>query len=639
MILNDYDHQRIISESHERSKHFGISREQVFPNKVIANDEFQRLLVDNQEFISLAVPVTEQLQLAVRGSGLLIVLTDQAGCILFISGDEELILASERLKMIPGAYMSEQSIGTNAMGTAISINQPIQISAEEHFVMAYQRWTCSAAPVHDTNGRLTGTLNLTGNSERVHPHTLALVITAVQAIENSIKSSGAQKQLLEANQYAFTLMNNLAFGVFAIDLNDEVHWVNDTACGYLDIRRSHLIGKPVSELFAPWDSIRRKVLLGENYIDEEGHLKTAGGREKYMVNVYPIHTPEGEILGFMLTFREFKRIINLVNKYSGSHARFTFDDIIGSSRVITELVQYARKIADSPSSILITGESGTGKEVFAQAIHNASRRRDGAFVAINCGAISPTLIESELFGYEYGAFTGARKGGRAGKFELADKGTLFLDEIAEMPVEMQVKLLRTIQEGAVTRIGGDREIKIDVRIIAATNKILSEEVKKGRFRLDLFYRLNVVPLHIPALSQRKEDIRALVRFFLKQKAVELNKRIPYISPMLNEKIEQYPWPGNIRELENFIEKTVLLDGKISEISAPDPNPADEPGKIEPTNNLRANESPLNIEEAEKQAIINAITFFEGNVTRAAKFLGISRNTYYLKSKKYNLKPS
>ncbi|HML85599.1 MAG TPA: sigma 54-interacting transcriptional regulator [Bacteroidales bacterium] len=316
----------------------------------------------------------------------------------------------------------------------------------EHFSDAYHRWTCSAAPVHNTSGEIIATINLTGHRDQVHPHTLGMVVGAVQAIESRMESLAVQKQLFDANQYAFTLMNNLTFGVFAVDLNDEIHWVNDTACTSLGIRRIHLLNRPIIELFPDWAHVKRRVLLGEVFIDEEGRFLINKMTEKFMYNSYPIKTPEGEILGFMLTIREYRRMLNLVNRYTGSHARYTFSDIIGTSVAIQQLLSYAKKVALSPSSVLIIGESGTGKEVFAQAIHNASERREGAFVAINCGAIAPTLIESELFGYEEGAFTGARKGGRPGKFELADKGTLFLDEIGEMPLEMQVKLLRTIQE-------------------------------------------------------------------------------------------------------------------------------------------------------------------------------------------------
>lgn len=637
--VND-QHRQIIDASHERSRRFGIMRTQRYPSQSLTSEQLAEQLAGSSHFIDLALPVIRQLYGAVRGSGYFIVLTDANGCILHVIGDDEVIDEAQRLNMVTGAFMTEESIGTNAMGTALRTGKPIQVNATEHFIDAYHRWTCSAAPIQNLEGETIGTLNLTGHADDVHPHTLGLVIAAKEAIESKLESTAIQQQLADANQYAFTLMNNLAFGVFAIDLNDEIHWVNDTACRSLNIRRLLMINKPMAEFFKDWMRIKRKILLGETFLDEEGRFTVDGTDEKYMVNAYPIKTPDNEILGFMLTLREYRRMLNLVNRYAGSHARYTFQDIIGISTPIQQVISYARKVAAGPSSVLLTGESGTGKEVFAQAIHNASTRHEGSFIAINCGAISTSLIESELFGYEDSAFTGARKGGRPGKFELADKGTLFLDEIGEMPLEMQVKLLRTIQEGAVTRVGGDKEIKIDVRIIAATNKNLAEEVRKGRFRLDLFYRLNVIPLQIPPLRERREDIRALVKFFLKQKAMSLGKNIPYLSPTLMEKILEYQWPGNIRELENFIEKAVLLDGNIlhvadDSLSLPAESGYETPGP-QPMAGSGDDQPLQSIEEAEKEAILRAIKRLEGNISKAARVLKISRNTLYLKMKKYEI---
>lgn len=632
-------HRQIIDASHERSRRFGIMRSQRFPGRVLDQEEVAQHLEKSGQLLDLALPVIKQLYEAVKGSGYIIVLTDEAGCILHVTGDDEVLDEAQRLNMVTGAYMAEESIGTNAMGLAIKADRPVQVNATEHFIDVYHRWTCSAAPVHNLDNEIMGTINLTGHASDVHPHTLGLVIAATQAIESRYESNTIQQQLAEANQYAFTLMNNLAFGVFAIDMNDEIHWVNDPACRTLNIRRLHLLNRPVAEIFKEWPKVKRKILIGETYLDEEGHFNVEGSVEKFLVNAYPIKTPENEVLGFMLSFREYRRMLNLVNKFAGSHARYTFNDIIGISTPIQTVITYARKVATGPSSVLITGESGTGKEVFAQAIHNASTRHDSPFIAINCGAISTTLIESELFGYEDGAFTGARKGGRPGKFELADKGTLFLDEIGEMPLEMQVKLLRTIQEGSVTRIGADKDIKIDVRIIAATNKNLAEEVRKGRFRLDLFYRLNVIPLQIPPLRERRDDIRALVKFFLKQKAQSLGKNIPYLSPTLMEKILDYQWPGNIRELENFIEKAVLLDGNILHVteSPVEDHTGFNTRETREVIDQTTDDQPLmSLDEAEREAIIRAVKKLEGNISKTAKVLKISRNTLYLKMKKYDI---
>jgi transcriptional regulator with PAS, ATPase and Fis domain len=445
-------------------------------------------------------------------------------------------------------------------------------------------------------------------------------------------------RIKHAGEFTINLVNHLSIGVFSVDHLGNIIWLNDTACQVLQCKRDEMTGKHVSGYLAAWPEAIRKISLGETFLDEESQFLSGPSRDKYLFNVYSLGPAAGKNPGYMITFREYRRILNLVNRYSGSHARFQFDDIIAISPVMTNLLDFARRVADSPSSVLITGESGTGKEVFAQAIHQASSRRDAGFIAINCGAISPTLIESELFGYEEGAFTGAKKGGRPGKFELADKGTLFLDEIGEMSPDMQVKLLRAIQEGRVTRVGGSKEIPVDVRIIAATNRNPAEAINAGRFRPDLYYRLNVIPLSIPPLRERREDIRPLFKLFLKQKAGLLGRRLPYISPVIMDSILAYSWPGNIRELENFTEKAVLLDGKV-EAPCEKPNLSSEDFIPAPRQTEKKNvdaSPPLSLEEAEVLAIRDALAYYSNNITAAAARLKISRNTLYLKLKRYNL---
>lgn len=330
-------------------------------------------------------------------------------------------------------------------------------------------------------------------------------------------------------------------------------------------------------------------------------------------------------------------------------AIYTFNDIIGQSPQLKKVIEQSREIAPSPSTILITGESGSGKELLAQAIHNESNRKNEPFIAVNCGAIPKNLIESELFGYECGSFTGARKGGCAGKFELANKGTIFLDEIGEMPLEMQVVLLRVLQEGYITRIGGERKIPINIRVIAATNKDLKKEIKKGMFRRDLFYRLNVIPIKVPSLKDRIGDVPVLIDYFLDIKSNKLKKALPDISESLFRKMISYCWPGNIRELENCVENIVNLNGKTTyEIDFDEctcmtrdnlGNLIDKdsyvPNTDEHTKNNKTEEI-IPLAELEKEAIKRSIIICEGNISKAASKLGVSRNTIYNKMRKYNI---
>jgi len=303
------------------------------------------------------------------------------------------------------------------------------------------------------------------------------------------------------------------------------------------------------------------------------------------------------------------------------------------------------------STVLLQADSGTGKEVFAQAIHNGSARKNGPFVAINCAALPRELVGSELFGYVEGAFTGARRGGRPGKFELANKGTLFLDEIGDMPLEQQAMLLRAIQEKAILRVGGDSQIHVDVRIIAATNQDLLDLVEQGRFRADLYYRLNVVQITIPPLRERREDIGMLFKHFLKEMSSRFNRQITEVDSAVVKSLEAYNWPGNIRELQNVVERILLLaeDGHITIDCLPREVVNEAIGHSRerwewtsdgalgsPRPSSNRNIRKLHAIEQEKERIMKALDKYGGNVTKASIELDISRNTLYRKLKNYNI---
>ena len=353
---------------------------------------------------------------------------------------------------------------------------------------------------------------------------------------------------------------------------------------------------------------------------------------------------------YLILFKEqefFKSFSNKGKKYYEANEQYSFENIVGKSSAIKKVVEECRKIATSNSNLLITGESGTGKEFLARAIHNESPRKDYPFIPVNCGSIPRDLIESELFGYEGGAFTGANKQGYIGKFELANGGTIFLDEIGEMPLSMQVSLLRVLQDKCVTRIGSKQCNRVDVRIIVATNKDLKKAIQEGKFRKDLYYRLNTFNIHLPPLKERLGDIPIFLDYLLKEKSSELNKPIPKMSPILFQKVISYCWPGNIRELENFVENFVALDG----ISTYDINfdechcmTHDNLGNRitlkknnEIVTNIEKEENVLPLLELEKREIIKALKVYNGNMTKIANALGISRNALYNKIKRYEIK--
>lgn len=626
--------KRIIEQSHSRSEKYGIEHDMLFPRKVVTPDELSKILKNNEVLIRTTSPLMHDIYGIVKGSGFVLMLVDGNGCILELLGDEDTLKDATALNIVVGAYMAENSVGTNAIGIAIQEDKPVQVTAQEHFINAFQRWTCSSAPIHSTSGEIIGALSLTGRHRLVHPHTLGLVVAAVHSVEQELSNKAINSELQATTGNLDAIINSVSYALLTTDINGVINRVNDSLCAHFGIPAERLVWKNISTIIDKWQRVLEAMSKAQKLLDEEVLVSNVPQKGAYLMNASPILVKGKEVQGVVFAFRDMKRIFRIVNRYSGMNARYTFDDIIGNSTSIKRVIEFAKQVASSPSTILITGESGTGKEVFAQAIHNLSPRHENGFIAVNCGAIPESLFESELFGYEDGAFTGAKKGGRPGKFELANGGTLFLDEIGEMPLDMQVKLLRALQEGEITRVGGEKPIPLDVRIIAATNKDLKERVEGKNFRLDLYYRLSVIPLRISPLRERAEDIPILIDYFMRTKAKKLKKPIPTLDSDTFQMLLRYEWPGNVRELENFIEKTVNLDGKIlldvsneQEFRCKYLNPS--------TNN---NNSPIELKslsEIEKDAIEKAIGQCN-SMTEVAKILGISRNTLYLKCKHYGI---
>ncbi|MBX4267945.1 sigma 54-interacting transcriptional regulator [Clostridium estertheticum] len=589
----------------------------------------------NRKLLNAASRFMVTLYEFLKGSGFFIVLLDNECCILKIIGDEDVVEEALSLNMVVGAYMSESSIGTTAMGIAIKEQNPIQISEKEHFIAAYQRWTCSAAPIHDVDGTIIGLLNLTGGREKVQKHTLGLIVSAVKCIENQINVEYINNRLLETYRYMNTVVDSIYLGIYVINKEGILKTINKEACSILRIKEEDIIGKKVDTILPDWINIFEKIIKGNVYNNIEVTLSNETTKTRYNVSANPIEI-DNEVKGLVVVFTAIKKVIKSVNKYSSGRAIYNFEDIVGDSLEIKKVIEYAKIISSSPSTVLIQGESGTGKELLAQSIHNYGDRSNKTFIAINCGAISKNLIESELFGYEEGSFTGARRGGCAGKFELSSGGTLFLDEIGEMPLDMQVNLLRVLQEGYITRVGGDKIIPVDVRIIAATYKDLKKEVEKGRFREDLYYRLSVIPIKIPSLIERKGDLPILIDHLLKIKANKLNKKLTIMSAGIYEKMLNYNWPGNIRELENCIENIVNLNGESTMVF----------GDVEKNKSINndclnkvlsvENKKIYTLAELEKNEIIKAMDQNECNMTKTAKDLGITRATLYSKIKRYNI---
>ncbi|HEY8890790.1 MAG TPA: sigma 54-interacting transcriptional regulator [Clostridium sp.] len=616
-----------IKESHNRCKSTEILTSNLFSTKILNEVEITDILLENKELILNATPFMNLLYDFVSGTGFLAILCDRNGCILNVIGDEVILPRAVESKMIVGAYMDEFHIGTNAMSLVISEKIPIQISGKEHFIKDYQKWTCSAAPIKDLVGNIIGIIDLTGYMKNAHPHTLGMVVAAADAIGEKLEINKYNSMLEISKKRLETSINAITSGILTCDLSGNITTMNKQVARMFGYKENEIMKIKIYDLIQNWNGIMEHLKVKGTFINEDIYINSRINKLQYTLTLYPIYDIENNIEEVTLVIQELKKGKKLGGKISSGQATYTFEKIVGKNERFIETIDYAKKISESKSTVLITGESGTGKEVFAQSIHNYGTRRDEPFIAVNCGAIPRSLVESELFGYEEGAFTGAKKGGNAGKFEIADGGTIFLDEIGEMPTDMQIKILRVIGESAITRIGSSKQIPIDVRIMAATNKDLLHEIEIGKFRSDLYYRLNVMPIYLLPLRQRRDDIPELVNYYMKKTSKMLNKKAVDIPEEYMKYLMAYDWPGNVRELENLVELIINSESIKFNFN----NKVDEVQNN--TVNLNFN---ISLEMVEKQHIIEVLREVKGNMTIAANILEIGRNTLYRKIQKFEI---
>lgn len=475
---------------------------------------------------------------------------------------------------------------------------------------------------------------------------------AVAIFQDITELKKVADELEEVKNLKSTLESILESGfecVVVIDKLGRITMLNQAYADFLGVDREEVIGKHVTDVIEN----TRMHIVAQTGKCEPADMQRIGDNN-VLVSRAPI-IKDGEVVGAVgkVLFRDVKDLKSMHRKFNSLQSeleyykeelrkvqggQYTFDSIIGCSEKMAWLKSIGVKAAKGSSTVLVLGESGTGKELFAHAIHTHSSRRHSPFIKVNCAAVPENLLESELFGYDDGAFTGARKGGKPGKFELANTGTIFLDEIGDMTMSMQAKLLRVLQEREIERVGSTKTLKIDVRVVAATNRDLEQMIEKGEFRHDLYYRLNIISLHIPPLRERREDIPALCENLLKK----INHRAPHdvegISPEALDYLLNYNWPGNVRELENVLERAINMMDEESFI-LPDYLP---PAVKKQYRMREQGDSVKDLAgirfDAEKQALYKALEAAGGNKSRAAKLLGIHRSGFYQKLKKYHIEP-
>ncbi|MGV8084426.1 MAG: sigma-54-dependent Fis family transcriptional regulator [Coriobacteriia bacterium] len=634
-----------IAQSWARCVENGVDPENTSFGVEIGESEYQRLCGRRKDLIEAVRPLTTVVDQMGLSNDYVFELLDRSGVSLIQTGNLSLheIIA-------PRGVFDELGMGTNAHSLCMRYKSPFQVVGPEHFCFALHGLAADAAPILTEDGEAIAALVLTqplpeipwsADYHRLQRHTLGLVASLASAAEQQLRYFRTRSMLSTFE----TAIDTSTEGTLVINRRGTVLRVSPEAAHLLQKSPSDIVGKPLNEVLGLGDS--RNPL---KFLDFGKETAFSLGTHAYSIRAsLATNDDTHECDGFIVKLREQVPSAVAARDLAGDVATVAFDDILGPSETIRECINLAKRFAATDESVLISGETGTGKEYFAQAIHNASCPTR-PFMSINCAAIPPRLIESELFGYEGGAFTGAERGGRPGKIELADGGTLFLDEIGDMPLELQATLLRVIETKRVMRLGGRKYKQVNFRLMAATNRNMFEMVEEGSFREDLLYRLSVLTLKLPPLRERAQDISFFARYYLN----ECRRKYQYgpegFTPEAFEMIENYSWPGNVRQIKNavlsayhtatgaeitlgdlptFVTSEYFADQMSGAACAVRQPSGSRFGKdaLAPTLSLHA---------LEENAVRRALQTTAGNVTKAAALLEIGKATLYRKMKEYGI---
>jgi transcriptional regulator of acetoin/glycerol metabolism len=615
----------VIETSHRRSEGYGLCPGARPDFNPLARNDLSLLVEQNRLLHTHAAPAMETLYQQIVNTHNMVLLTDAQGVIVHSLGDADFLEKANRVALTPGVAWSEERRGTNAIGTAIVEKAPALVHADQHFLAANHFLTCSAAPITDHQGRVVGVLDVSGDQRSYHKHTMALVRMSALMIENQLFAATFEHAITlhfhARPEFIGTLMEGIASfspgGRFLAANRNGLFQLGLSYSALQSHTFSSLFGLPVAALFDHY----RTALPGLLDLCMHNGVRVRGRAELRLGSgVHALTSPKEAAAPAPLPAAARPR------RLSGLRYLDTGDP------QLAQVIAKVNKVLGRDIPILIMGETGTGKELLAQAIHNDSPRAQGPFVAVNCASIPETLIESELFGYEDGAFTGARKKGAVGKILQANGGTLFLDEIGDMPVSLQAHLLRVLQERMVTPLGSGKSIPVNVELICATNHNLRERIARGLFREDLYYRLNGLVVKLPPLRDRT-DLEIVVRKILSSES----EGGPYVvSDEVLRLFRQHKWPGNFRQLTNLLRTAVIMAGDEGEIGLrhmPD-DFLDDIDQSVPAAPLAAAERLIangaNLEEMELSAIVKSLEAHGGNVSATARALGVSRNTIYRK---------
>ncbi|HJV46815.1 MAG TPA: sigma-54-dependent Fis family transcriptional regulator [Bacillota bacterium] len=611
--FSDSEHQspQYIFDSWKRCQDKGLNPQNMDTESRLSDYEMVEIYDQHAELLHYSTPILEDLFSTLRMTEFLILVATPEGHIINSMGNPHFLKDANKVSLCKGANWSEDLKGTNAIGTAIIEQKPLTVNGSEHYFLDNHFLTCTSSPILGSNQELIGVINMSSYKHNFHPYSLGIVKNAAHSIEQALHIHDMKKK--ENQDDLDFVYQHAPTSLITLNKQGKIIRMNYAASQTLGSPGPGVIGHSVTKWFPGFDPAKAQTQMNQTYTYKNyvfsPYLLNNGKQESYIIL-------KGEK-------REQREELTV---------RYQFGDILGQDPQFLYTITLAERIAEINIDIVILGESGTGKELFAQSIHGASKRNAKPFLAINCSAIPDNLLESELFGYEKGAFTGAKSDGHIGKFEAANGGTLFLDEIGDMPLSAQAALLRVLQEKCVTRIGGHKPIPIDVRIIAATHRNLLEEIEAGRFRRDLYYRMNGFTLKLPSFRERS-DLLFLSEQILS--SLPVMGEPAQLSAGARNFIQTYHWPGNFRELKNTLQQAYFLaqDQVITEqlLASLCPN-----GHIASAVPEHTVDDSLSIQEYEMNLIKQTLVKCQGNISQAAKQLNIGRNTLYRRLKAFGL---
>ncbi|MCS3501734.1 transcriptional regulator of acetoin/glycerol metabolism [Bradyrhizobium japonicum] len=626
----------VIEESWQRSIKSGVNAHCKGSSFITSPDDLYELRLKNDDLLGSSAQTFRRVAEVLGDAATMLVITDRNGVVLDVGGDQRTIDAGHDIRLEVGAAWGETVTGTNGIGTALVTGKPVHVHAAEHFSEGIKAWTCVGSPIRSPiDGSIIGIIDFSGPQAIFHRHNVALAVIAANHIELALseKLRLERIRLLEASISRMPGMGS-ADGVVILDRFGRVIHHNDMASArWRRIAQSRELN--IGSQILP----SREGLLGKD-------LAEGLPEELREQRIEPL-VVDGVVKGAMLVLASKPRTNPAASEMlptTRAALMSAKEAIVGCSEALLEVVQKIERAALGRTAILLEGETGVGKELFARLVHAASQKTGKEpFVAFNCGAVSKELLGGELFGHAPGAYTGATREGRPGRFEFANGGVLSLDEIGEMPMDLQPYLLRVLEERAVYRLGDSKARAVDVRLVASTNRNLKQEVAEGRFRKDLYFRIGVVRFTIPPLRERLGDVEILIDHFNRQFATIYSTQPLRFEAATMELLRRYSWPGNVRELRNLIENLVLMT--ITGIVTPRDLPEDflevapaQPPSISVQSENRATGSEgdeiARFDEMERRAIERAVANAGGNIAAAAEKLGLSRATLYRKLHQY-----